>query len=320
MTPAPDSAVGVKIAANHRRQPLSMSLTMTIRTSLFVPLLAVALLLTGLPAPAAASTESTTLIEQRLRRLVEAERAAFAQLEIAATEADRESVEHRLQSIIRQYDGLLREAPEFAPVYVAFGLLLERVEEREKAVRMFLAANQFDPNIPLVKNQIGNYLAEEGKYKEALPYYLAAIELEPDESLYHYQLGSLLHGYRRFFIRDGLYSADTLGRESQQAFRRAAELQPDKIPFAYRYAESYYDLAESDWPAALKVWRELLGRVEDNLERQTVRLHEANVLMKLGRNEEAADILRDIGHPALAGNRRVLLQRLEAAQRITDGR
>jgi hypothetical protein len=46
---------------------------------------------------------------------------------------------------------------------------------------------------------------------------------------------------------------DMLARPSAQA----AELAPDRIEFAYRYAEAFYDLEQPDWDAALKAWSAL---------------------------------------------------------------
>jgi hypothetical protein len=42
-----------------------------------------------------------------------------------------------------------------------------------------------------------------------------------------------------------------------EAFRKAAELAPDRLEFTYRYAESFYDLTTPDWDGALKAWNTL---------------------------------------------------------------
>ena len=58
--------------------------------------------------------------------------------------------------------------------------MLWKISMRKQAVAILLKANQLDPDIPLVKNELGNYLAEEGKPLEALNYYLSAVKLEPE--------------------------------------------------------------------------------------------------------------------------------------------
>ena len=66
-----------------------------------------------------------------------------------------------------------------------------------------MRANQLDSDLPLVKNQLGNYLAEEGRPLEAINYYLAATRLEPKEPLYHFQIGTLLSAARDDFLKSG---------------------------------------------------------------------------------------------------------------------
>ena len=125
---------------------------------------------------------------------------------------------------------------------------------------MLLKANQLDSDIPLVKNQLGNFMAEEGKPREAAPYFLAAIKLAPNEPLYHYQLGTLLAEARDDFLKSGEWTRKSLDEAMHQAFKRAAELSPDRFEFAYRYAESFYDLEHPDWNAALAAWSRIVCR------------------------------------------------------------
>ena len=175
---------------------------------------------------------------------------------------------------------------------------------------MLLKANQFDPDIPLVKNQLGNYLAEEGRPLEAAPYFLAAIKLEPNEPLYHYQLGTLLTVARDDFIKSGEWSRAALDRAMHHAFQRAAELAPDRFEFAYRYAESFYDLETPDWDGALKAWADLEEKAPTPVERQTMRLHAANALIKAGRRDHARALLDTVDEPALQTQKQKLVAQL----------
>ena len=97
----------------------------------------------------------------------------------------------------------LRENPGFAAGYEAYGYLLSKTAMRKEAIAMLLKANQLDPDIALVKNQLGAMLAEEGQPLQAAPYFIAAIQLEPNEPLYHFQLGTLLVEARDDFLKAG---------------------------------------------------------------------------------------------------------------------
>ncbi len=65
---------------------------------------------------------------------------------------------------------------------------LRKAALRAAASRPTISTRTF----PLVKNLLGNYLAEDGRPLAALPYFMAAIKLDPREPLYHYNLGLLL--------------------------------------------------------------------------------------------------------------------------------
>jgi tetratricopeptide (TPR) repeat protein len=192
--------------------------------------------------------------------------------------------------------------------------MLWKVGLRKEAVAILLKANQIDPEIPLVKNELGNYLAEEGKPLEAVNYFLSAIKLEPNEPLYHYQLGTLLYEARDDFLKSGEWTRDSVDHAMQEAFRRAAELAPDRIEFTYRYAESFADMRDPDWPAALKAWQGLEAGAKSDVERQTMRLQEANVLLNMGNASEARKVLGNVTDPTLEPQKQKLVARL-----ATDG-
>jgi tetratricopeptide (TPR) repeat protein len=227
--------------------------------------------------------------------------------------ADQDNIKRDIQTLLFDYDAFLRVYPTFAPGYVTYGLLLGKVGMRRQSAVMLLKANQLDPNLPIVKNQLGNYLAEEGEPVEAANYFIAATRLAPDESLYHYQLGTLLTAARDDFLKSGQWTRQQLDEAVQTAFKRAAELAPDNIPYAYRYAESFYDLAEPKWAAALEVWGELEGRVSPGLEKDTIRLQAANVLIKQKRFDHARLLLSTVTTGSLFQQKQKLLDQLEAS-------
>jgi tetratricopeptide (TPR) repeat protein len=178
---------------------------------------------------------------------------------------------------------------------------------RKQAAAMLLKSNQLDPNLPLVKNQIGNLLAEDGRPLDALPYFIAAIKLMPKEPLYHYQVGTLLHEARDEFLKSGEWTRPALDQAMHGAFKTAAELAPDRFEFGYRYGESFYDLAEPQWDEALAVWAALEEKAETGLERQTLRLHAANVLFKQAKPDRANLLLATVTEPELQGQKQKLI-------------
>ena len=274
-----------------------------------VSLLLVVVSLVSLPLRAA---ESETMAERTFKRITERQRDLFAEAAKQGDQLDEGHFKAQVQVLIHDYELLLRENPKLAAGHAAYGYLLGKVGMKKESSAMLLKANQLDPDIALVKNQLGNYLAEEGKPREAVNYFLAAIKLEPNEPLYHYQLGTLLAEARDDFLKGGEWTRAALDQSMSKAFQRATELAPGRFEFAYRYAESFYDLASPDWATALKLWAALEEKAPTPVERQTMRLHAANILFKSGKPDHARTLLDTVDEPALQKQKQKLVAQFMA--------
>ncbi len=253
------------------------------------------------------AAESETLAQRTLRQITEGQRTLFDDAVKQGDKLDEESFRVQLQQLSHSYERFLQDNPNNAEAYASYGYLLRKVDMRKQAAAMLLKSNQLDPNIPLVKNQLGNLLVEDGRPLDALPYFMAAIKLLPKEPLYHYQVGSLLHEARDDFLKSGEWTRAALDRAMHGAFKSAAELAPDRFEFGYRYGESFYDLEEPQWDEALKVWAALEEKAETDIERQTLRLHAANVLFKQAKPDQAKLLLATVTAPELQGQKQKLI-------------
>lgn len=272
----------------------------------------------GLLAPlflraAEAPPRAETMAEKTLKEIVARQRDILARADKEGDQLDLARLRGELQNVIHSYDVLIQKSPDFAPAYVAYGLLLGRVGMTREAVGILLKANKLDAEIPIVKNELARFLAEDGKAVEALPWLTAAIELEPKEPLYHYHLGKLLTEGRDDFLKTGQFTRAALDKAMLEAFARAAELAPANIGYAYRSAEAYYDLESPQWDAALTRWSALETQAQPGIEQQTVRLHAANVLIKMGRRDHARALLITVTEPVLAKQKQTLLDSLATA-------
>ena len=267
-------------------------------------------LVLGLVASSLRAADSETMAERSLRDISQRQKTLLADAAKSGENLDQEALRSQVESLCHEYEALIRSNPNFAAAYASYGYLLSKVGMRKESVAILLKANQLDPDIPLVKNQLGNYLAEEGKPLEAVNYFLSAIKLEPNEPLYHYQLGTLLYEARDDFLKSGEWKKDGLEHAMHQAFKRAAELAPDRFEFVYRYGESFYDITEPDWAEAQQVWSGLEARAQTAIERQTIILHEANVDLKWDKPEEARALLEKVNDPTLAVQKQKLVAQL----------
>ena len=247
-----------------------------------------------------------------LKSLVERQRDLLAEVTKKTTRAEVEDLHAQFQELMFNYDDYLKKYPEVAAGYVSYAMLLSQpvVDQRKLAAAMLLKANAIDPNLPLVKNQLGNYLAEQGRPLDALNYYLASVQLAPNEPLYHYQIGVLLTEGREEFLKSGAWTRATLDQGMQDAFEQATALAPGNVAYAYRYGESFYDLERPEWSAALVFWRALESKVANPVEKETIRLHQANVLLHQQKFAEVLTVLETVKEPVLLAQKQKLVAQL----------
>ena len=274
----------------------------------FGAILGVALAVLNVPVKA------ETLAEKSLVDIVERQREILARAEKEGDHLDQAALRGELEGVIKSYDVLIQKNPDYALGYGAYGMLLSKVGMTKEGVIMLLKANKLDPTMPEVKNQIGVLLAEDGKPVDALPWVTAAIDLDPKKALYHFQLGELLAAGRADFIRTGQFDEAKLDQSMLDAFKHASELAAGDFPIGYRYAKAYYELGTPRWAEALAVWEKIEQFASNDNQRQLVHLQRANVLMKLGRPDEARKLLDTVTSVDLAGEKQTLLDELAKAR------
>jgi tetratricopeptide (TPR) repeat protein len=143
-------------------------------------------------------------------------------------------------------------------------------------------------------------------------YYLAAIRLEPKESLYHYQLGTLLAEARDDFLKSGEWAREKLDAALISAFREAMNLAPDNWRYAYRFGLAFYDVDQPDWAEALGFWQSFESRVKPGIEQQTCRIHQARIHLARGERDRARAILETVTESVLDRQKTKLIAELEA--------
>lgn len=264
-------------------------------------------------AAGAVVSHAETLSERTLRDIAGRQRAIFGRAAAEQEHLDEAWLRGEIQSLINSYDILIQKSPEFAAGYAAYGLLLAKVGMTREAAGMLMKANQLDGEVPIVKNEIARLLAEDGKVVEALPWLTAAIDLEPKEPLYHYHLGKLLAEGRDDLLETGQFTRASLDRTMLDAFQKSASLAPDNFAYRYRAAEAYYDLAEPKWADALAAWRALESAAKPGVERETILLHVANVLIKMNEPDGARELLAKVTERPLQKQKQTLLDELAKA-------
>ena len=260
----------------------------------------------------AASTGSaqSTLAAQRLADIAMREERIYKKIAEDPEFYSADDLERHVSDLIGAYSAYLVDHPDDVNALILYGKLLRRMDRHDEAFNAFLKADELDPQLAVVKQQIGTHLAEAGKGKAALPFYLHAVELEPETAMYHYSLGELLYAFSSEFIEDEIFTRDALEREMLKAFKKAASLESENFNLQMRLGEAYYDLTSPDWRSALVHWIHLTKKVDNPIQKEIVELHKARVLGKLGRIEEARQLTDRITTPSLQSSKRQVLEEI----------
>ena len=260
----------------------------------------------------AAQTKQSNLDTERLLDISQREQKIYQQLAADPEYYSGDDLERHLNGLILSYSTYLAENPNDLSALILYGKLLRRIGKNDEAFKAFLRADQLDPQIAVVKQQIANHLAETGKGKAALTFTLNAITLEPEVPAYHYALGKILYTFRDSFIEQAIFSRDALDREMLKAFETAVHLEPDNFDAQMRLGEAYYDLASPDWKAALLHWKKVRkdSANDDLMRRQILDLHKVRVLGKLGRSAEATALAATIVQPSLQQSKQQVLDEI----------
>jgi len=261
------------------------------------------------PTSAPATIPSLSLYEQRLLNIIEDEQnlVAVAFAETGGPVNERQ-VQRRFQALAADYTALIADNPDELDARLLYGKFLAQFGDREGAHEQFSFVWRREPDIAVVNQQLGAYLAEEGQFVDAMGFYLRAVELAPEEAAYHYDVGELLATFRPGFITDGVFLPEQIEREMLAAFQRAADLAPDQLPLQLRYGEAFYDLSHPDWTVALAHWETVQNHPALSVpEAEAVRLHRARCLAELGRTLEARALVDTITQPGLFATRDTLI-------------
>ncbi|MBQ8445196.1 MAG: hypothetical protein IJX22_02280 [Opitutales bacterium] len=256
-----------------------------------------------------AKRESETLIAE-LTELVVRRDAFYAEAEtLPQNESSR-----RAADIAARYENLLTRFPDSVPALFFFAEFLHDGGENERAEKLLLKAEKLDETFTPAQFLLAEILAERGAAAEAFPRFRRGLSENPDaESVAVY--GEFLCDHCDALLLKKVFPKRAeLDREMQDAFILAAGLSDsDSDPnFYWRYAESFYDIEEPNWRAALSAWGIVarLASVKKNPELlAAVALHRARVLAELGRIDEANTLLREtVGVPALERSRRQVFE------------
>jgi tetratricopeptide (TPR) repeat protein len=262
-------------------------------------------------------------VENQLRDLMIADDAALAEVHdwmstnaIARTNAPalaefNQRIRDRLDVVRHGYDGFLRNHPDSARGFLAYGSFLDDIGDESAAAVQYENSKQLDPKNPAVWNQLANYYGENGELTNAFAGYTEAIRLNPAEPVYYQNFATTVYLYRKD-------AREFYGINEQQVFdkalglyQQAMKLAPDNLLLATDYAESYYGIKPMRTNDALAAWTNCLNIARDDNEREGVLLHLARVKTYAGFYDDAQADLDAVTNLAFGGMKAQLVRSLD---------
>ena len=218
----------------------------------------------------------------------------------------------------------LRIHPEHARTRLAYGSFLNDIHEEDAAHSQWEKARELDPKNPAAWNNLANYYGHNGPVMKSFEYYGKAIELDPTESTYYFNLATTVYLFRRDATNYFKITEPEVFDKALALYRKALQLDPENFVLATDLAQSYYGIklvktgdTEANRKAAQKLndeaiaaWQVALKLARDDIERQGVYIHFARLNIDAGRFEEARKNLNAVTNDMFNGTKKTLTKKL----------
>jgi len=193
------------------------------------------------------------------------------------------------------------------------------LHDEDGEVEQLEKARELDPKLPAAWNNLANYYGHRGPVKKAFEYYAKAIELDPSESVYYFNLATTVYVFRKDSEEYYKITEPEVFDKALALYHKALDLDPTNFPLATNLAESYYEIKPPRTDDALRAWTNALSIAHDEIEREGVYLHMARVKLNAGRFAEARAHLNAVTNDMYADLKKRLTRNLEEKENIAKG-
>ena len=264
---------------------------------------------TGLSVPVATSTDP---VEHELENIMAKDDAALAEVndwintnhiprtDTNAAYALQTQINTRLDAMKDSYKDFLRNHPDSAHGYLAYGSFLNDIGEEDNAKAQYENSRLLDHKNPAVWNQLANYYGEYGGLTNAFACYTEAIRLDPNEPVYYQNFATTVYLFRKDVKEYYHINEEQVFDKALGLYQEAIKLSPNDLVLATDYAESYYGIRPLRTNDALVAWTNCLNICKDENEREGVLIHLARVSIAASRFSDAQADLISVTNPAFA--------------------
>ena len=161
---------------------------------------------------------------------------------------------------------------------------------------------------------LGSAALSRGDVREARTQFQSAVDTDPGEPAYHFDLANVLYMFRHDLANpQGAAGSEAMLVSSLEQFRLAAALAPLDASLAQAYAETFDALAQPVWNDALSAWKRVLALQQAHPD--FANAHLARVSLHLGDPDQADRFLEAIHDPGFNAMKATLHAQAEKLRR-----
>lgn len=280
------------------------------------------------PAPVVAAAPALDPVEFEYQKLLASDDAAQTEVDrwirdnqafvasgggVPDAELNRR-IEERLKPVRQAYENFIAAHPDHARSRIAYGSFLNDLREEEAAVAQWEKARTLDPQNPAAWNNLANYYGEYGPVTNAFACYTRALELNPQQAIYHHNFGTAVYLFRKEAMEFFRLTESEAIAKALDLYRTALRLDPENFPFASDLAQACYGIKPLRVDAALAAWTNAFLLARDDIEREGVQVHFVRVKLHAGRLAEARTHLDAVTNSMYAGLKERLTRQLTALE------
>ena len=199
-----------------------------------------------------------------------------------------------MRKMERIYADLVAKYPKDAAVKNVQGEFFWNINDHQRAVEAWLAAEKLDPNNAAVLDHLGGSFLAAGDPRKAAGYFTRALASAPDNAFYHFNYANVAYLFRHDLLDPKTPDANAVLRLALSHFAEASRLEPLNPEFARAYAETFYTIPDPNWRTALQAWQRFYDITPN---KDSALLNLARVHLKLGNKTEARETLARIQSP-----------------------
>jgi tetratricopeptide (TPR) repeat protein len=196
-------------------------------------------------------------------------------------------IDQRIRPVKDAYNDFILRNPKHADIRLAYGSLLMELGEEEEAVVQMEKARELDPANPASWNNLANHYGHRGPVRKAFAYYMKAMELEPTEPTYPWNLATTTYLFRKDAQEFYSINEQQVFDRALDLYKQAQKLDPTNLVLAVDLAQTYYGIKPMRTNEALLAWTNALSLAKTSIEQQGIFLHLARVELNTAHFEEA---------------------------------